>query len=125
MGKAPVQQSDLTEQNTVYERNRRQLVQVEVHSELESLLLAEDEGHDTVGLLAQLSPLAAACCCLLSLVAVRNIVCRHDSKFKSPPSHPLNDNRDDVRSVRTVDWLPELYVNTGFGIAKKHYYYAN
>lgn len=120
MGKAPVQQPDLTEQNTVYERNRRQLVQVEVHSELESLLLAEDEGHD-----AQLSPLAAVCCCLLSLVAVRNKVCRHDSKFKSPPSHPLNDNGDDVRSVRTVDWLPELHVNMGFGVAKKHYYYVN
>lgn len=62
-------------------------------------------------MLSGCSPLDAACCCLLSLVAVRNKVCRHDSKFKSPPSHPLNDRGDDVRGVRAVDWLPELLVN--------------
>lgn len=51
---------------------------------------------------------AAACCCLLSLVGVRNKVCKHDSKFKSPPSHPLDDSGDDVTGVRAVDWLPEI-----------------
>lgn len=107
-GKAPVQQPNLTEQNSVYERNRRKFVQVEVHSEFESLLLAENEGHAAVtqtrSRSAQTFPAAAhsavaarcclllpvaACCCLLLFVAVRNYVRRYDSKFKSPPSRRL------------------------------------
>lgn len=105
LGKAPVQQPNLTEQNSVYERNRRKFVQVEVHSELESLLLAENEGHAAVtqtrSRWAQTLPRCcslscrrsllpvAACCCLLLLAAVRNYVRRHVSKFKSPPSRRL------------------------------------
>lgn len=88
-GKAPVQQPNLTEQNSVYERNRRKFVQVEVHSEFESLLLAENEGHAAVtqtrSRSAQTFPAAAhsavaarccsllpvaACCCLLLSAAM-------------------------------------------------------
>lgn len=59
-------------------------------------------------LLTPPSPLVAAC----------NNVCRHDPKFKSPPSHPLNDYASDVIDVLTADWLPELHQSTEFRIVK-------
>lgn len=57
----------------------------------------------------QLSPLVAACCRLLLLpVALSNNVRGHDSKFKSPPSHPQSNCADDVTATPAADWLPEL-----------------
>lgn len=131
LGKAPVQEPNLTEQNSVYERNRRKFVQVEVHSELESLLLAENEGHAAVtqtrsrsaqnlprccSLSCRRSLLpVAACCCLLLLAAVR--CCpqlRPQTRLKVQISSFTSS--DDVRDMLTFDWLPELQEITDFRI---------
>lgn len=94
LGKAPVQQPNLTEQNSVYERNRRQFVQVEVHSEPESLLLAEDEGHAAgPRTRSRCSPSCPRCGCLLLPAAVHNYVRKHDSKFKASPLRRLMTSR--------------------------------
>lgn len=123
-GKAPVQQPNLTEQNSVYERNRRKFVQVEVHSEFESLLLAENEGHAAVtqtrSRSAQTFPAAAhsavaARCCLLLLVAV--CCCPQlCPQIRLKVQISSFTSSDDVRNIPTVDWLPELPEITDFRI---------
>lgn len=120
-GKAPVQQPDFAEQNSIYERNRRQFVQVEVHSELESLLLAENERHAAVtqtrSRSAENLPRCCSLSCRRSLLPVAARCCpqlRPQTRLKVQISSFTSC--DDVAGIPTVDWLPELQEITDFRI---------
>lgn len=45
----------------------------------------------------------------LSLLLTQlSLLCRHDSKFKSLPSHPLKHNINDAREIPRCDWTARL-----------------
>ena len=64
LGEAPVQQPDLAEQDAVHEGDRRQLVQLEVHLELEFLLLHHHEIHTTVYFVCREGCVSSAVVCI-------------------------------------------------------------